>query len=198
METILNVGTRMVIPSVSLKRLVSGLSLNTEPVQQAENFSYVSSDDETLSTVSSETYTCDRHSSMMNDSEVSIHNVWIETKSKFPLRFVISNGTFPSYIPKSLNFKGNSFVIKVQRGTNVMEYSINENNVLHYWNIIEREGYDPSSFPYLRKDTFLDIYGHLLQKRLETELPKVSPDPRHNPQSKSWGLCSIFDALWEE
>jgi hypothetical protein len=187
MEAILNVGTKAVIPPKEPKAKPTRPFLDSEEVVSGVDFGYMSSDDETVSTVSSDIYPSGERQLLTVRPRIKPWNAWIETRSDLSVKFSLDRSP-----PSFFNYENVNFDLKVEGPTEVITYQITQDNVLRFWNIINRGGYDPTQFPYIPKETFLRFYGHLIQKRLEKG---SSPDSKPAVQSKSWSVGSIFDAL---
>ena len=193
----MNVGSRAVIPPTPPKFKPMGSILNTGLTQREEDFGYVSNDDETMSTVSEDSY-CEESVPLVPRQNLSISKT--ET-------FAMKAGE--PEIPTQVRLPLNSLKSPQERQCHPIEtktepdlkinLDMSIDNVYERWRYITRPEYDSREFPFYTREKFLRQHGDLLRRRLERDKRYTNaraPDPRPVPQSKSWGIGSIFDALW--
>jgi hypothetical protein len=200
MDMILNVGNKAVIPPILPKFKPFGSNLSTGLTQRdIEDFGYVSDDDETMSTVSEDSY-CEESVSLIPRQNLSISRTEVQTMKADEVEFP-SQMHLPFNSLKPMEIR-QCREPKAKTGTDLeLTLDTNMDNVLRAWEYIQSPGYDPRRFPFYTKESFLKWHGDLLRRRLEKDRigdtkARAFPDPKPAPQSKSWGVGSFFDALW--
>jgi hypothetical protein len=199
MDMILNVGSRAVIPPTPPKFKPIGSILNTGLTHREEDFGYVSNDDETMSTVSEDSY-CEESVPL-----VPRQNLSISKTETYVMKAEELESPTQKHLPlNSLKpFNGSVMPpVKIKTKPDLkIDLEMSIDNVYERWRFITRPEYDSREFPFYTREKFLRENGDLLRRRLERDkrfykAKARTPDPRPVPQSKSWGIGSIFDALW--
>lgn len=160
MDAIINAGRRAVILPIIPKFKLSGSDLNTGEIQREEDFGYASFDDETVSTVSEESY-CEESVPMVLCRKRKFSNTEnsnMETKElEVPMLMYLPFKSLKVIKERQCRLK--QFEIKTD--PKKLSFKFNRKNILRIWELIHRPGYDPEQFPFLSKEEFLKEYGDL-------------------------------------